>query len=240
MKKKSYKNKTHTLIVSDFHLGTKVSQSRDVYNLIKSFKFRKLILLGDVFESLNFNRLSDNDWKLIALIGSFSKEKKVRWIEGNHDVGLTKVFGAFIGAKVYKSYKWQHNNKKYLAIHGHQFDNFLVNNVLISSMATQIYNLIQLVDFKDRKISRFIKRKSKGWLRVSKKVARRAVRYAMFRQVDYIFCGHTHKADKMRRGSITYYNCGCWTDFPLTYIALDKDEVKIMKYDPKSKSSFEI
>ncbi len=230
MKEKNKINKTHTLIISDFHLGSKVSRSKEVYNLLKSFQFRKLILLGDIFESLNFDRLNKNDWRLLSLISEFSKEKKIRWIEGNHDIGLIKIFGAFTGAKIYKTYKWQYNNKKYLAIHGHQFDNFLVNNIFISFIANKIYNLVQLVDFKDKRISRYIKRKSKGWLRVSEKVAKRAILYARFRNVDYVFCGHTHKAMKMKRGNIRYYNSGCWADTPSACITLDKGKIEIKKY----------
>ncbi len=229
VKKNDLKNKTHTLIVSDFHLGSKVSRSKAVKRLLESFRFRKLILLGDIFESLDFNRLKNSDWELLSLIGKISRKKKVVWIEGNHDKGLTQVFSALIGAKVYKSYKWRYKNKKYLAIHGHQFDNFLINNAILSVIVNQIYNFIQLIDFRDKRTSRYIKRKSKGWLRLSRKVARRAILYARLRQVNYIFCGHTHKSMKMRRGKTYYYNSGCWTDIPSAYITLDKDNIEIHK-----------
>jgi len=223
-------NKTHTLILSDFHLGSKVSRSKKAITLLKSYRFKKLILLGDIFESLNFNRLQESDWKLLSLISDFSKEKKVRWIEGNHDKGLTKIFTAFTGAKVYKVYKWKYKNKKYLAIHGHQFDNFLINNTFLSYFANWIYNGIQLVDFPDKRISRLIKRRSKGWLRLSEKVASRALLYAKLRKVDFIFCGHTHKAMHKKKKDIHYYNSGCWTDDPCTFITLDEDKIEIHKY----------
>ncbi len=223
-------NKTHTLIISDIHLGSSVSRSKAVYKFLENFKFKKLILLGDIFESLNFNGLEKDDWKFLSLLSEFSKHKKIRWIEGNHDVGLTKIFGAFTGAKIYKSYKWHYNNKKYLAIHGHQFDNFLINNMVLSFLINKLYNFIQLIDFKDKRISRFIKNKSKGWLRLSKKVAHRAILYAKLRNVQTIFCGHTHKALYIKKRDVSYYNSGCWTDVPSTYITIDKDGAKIHKY----------
>jgi len=61
MKEKNKKNKTHTLIISDFHLGSKVSRSKEAAELLNNLHFKKLILLGDIFEDLNFNRLSDDD-----------------------------------------------------------------------------------------------------------------------------------------------------------------------------------
>ncbi len=224
------KLKTHTLILSDFHLGTKVSCSQRATTLLKNFEFKKLILLGDIFEDLNFNRLKESDWKFLALISKLSRKSKVIWIEGNHDKGLVKVFASFIGARVYKIYKWRYKNKKYLAMHGHQFDNFLVENAILSFVANQAYNFIQLLDFKDRRISRYIKRKSKGWLRLSEKVADRAILFARIKNIDYIFCGHTHKAMKKRKGKINYYNSGCWTDTPTTYITIDEEDIKIHEY----------
>lgn len=222
--------KTHTLIISDFHLGTRVSRSEKIYELLKDFQFRKLILLGDIFENLNFKRLKEADWKLLFLISQFSKTRKVKWIRGNHDRDFGKFFQIFTGAKIYRSYKWQYKNKKYLAIHGHQFDNFLVNNAFISFLANELYNLVQLVDFKDKRCSRYIKKKSKSWLKVSRKIAARALIYAKLMQVDYIFCGHTHKAMKSRRRDVEYYNCGGWTDVPSTYITIDEDNIRIEKY----------
>jgi UDP-2,3-diacylglucosamine pyrophosphatase LpxH len=231
MKEKVTKEKIHTVIISDLHLGTRVSRSREAAELLKSLNFKKLILLGDVFEDLNFNRLRDVDWKFLTLIGKFAKTRKVRWVEGNHDLELSKIFGGLIGARVFKIYKWQFQNKRYAAIHGHQFDDFLINYPLIGNWAGRIYNLIQLIDFfNDKKISRFVKRRSKGWLRLSGKVAKRALLYAKMHRIDYIFCGHTHKSMELRNNGASYYNSGCWTDVPSTYITLSDQGIKINKY----------
>ncbi len=230
MNNKKPQNKTHTLILSDFHLGSKVSHSKKIATFLKSFRFKKLILLGDIFEDLDFNRLKESDWELLSLIGKISKKSKVIWVEGNHDKGLAKIFAGLTGSRVYNVYKWKYHNKKYLAIHGHQFDNFLTENALLSFVANQVYNFIQLIDFKDRRISRAIKTKSKGWLRLSEKVAKRAILFAKLQGIDYIFCGHTHKANQKKSGKINYYNCGCWTDIPSTYITLDKEKIQIHKF----------
>lgn len=230
MKNKIKKNKTHTLIISDLHLGSRVSRSREVVEVLKSYEFRKLILLGDIFDDLNFNNLSEADWKFLSLVGKISKNSKVRWVEGNHDFGITKIFGTMLGAKVDKVYKWRYGGKKYVAIHGHQFDNFWVNNVVLSFIADKIYRFVQLIDFSDKRISHYLKRSSKGWLRLSEKVTKRAILYAKILNIDYIFCGHTHKAMEKHKGFVHYYNSGCWTDVPSTYITIDKEVIKIHKY----------
>ena len=223
------KKKTHTLIISDLHLGTSGMQAEPekVLTLLKSYNFRKLILLGDIFDSLDFRNIPKNSLELISFIGQISQEKKVRWVIGNHDEGLEKVFGPLMDAKIHQVYEWDYEGKKYLAIHGHQFDRFLINNAFLSYAATWFYNSIQKFDSEKKTVSHYLKRKSKGWLRLSEKVARGAIRFGLKHSADYVFCGHTHKSLEKKSGGIKYYNSGCWTDTPCNFITIDKDDIKI-------------
>lgn len=223
------KQTTHTIIISDTHLGSSVSRAKKATELLKSWNFRKLILLGDIFDNLDFRNLPQEHWDFLAYVGKLSQKKKVRWVEGNHDKGLSEIFAALIGAKIYKTYEWQYKKEKYLAIHGHQFDRFLVNNVFLSYAASAVYNFIQKIDFKDKRISHFLKKRSKGWLRLSEKVAKSAILYGRLKGAKYVFCGHTHKSMKKRKKGVKYYNSGCWTDTPSTYITIDHKQIKIHK-----------
>ncbi|PIR73565.1 MAG: UDP-2,3-diacylglucosamine diphosphatase [Candidatus Moranbacteria bacterium CG10_big_fil_rev_8_21_14_0_10_35_21] len=227
---KAETKKTHTLIISDLHLGTPVSRADKALKLLQSYSFRKLILLGDVFESLNFKKLDKDCWELLNYIGKITKDRKVRWVLGNHDAGLHNVFDSLMGARIYETYTWQYKHEKYLATHGHQFDRFLVNNAVLSHMATVMYDFIQRMDSDEKKFSHWLKRKSKGWLRLSDKVARSAIRYGKKHEANYVFCGHTHKAMKKHSHDIKYFNSGCWTDDPCTYITIDEDNIKIHEY----------
>jgi UDP-2,3-diacylglucosamine pyrophosphatase LpxH len=224
------KKKTHTLIISDLHLGTSVSQPEKVLTLLKSYSFHKLILLGDIFDSLDFRSIPKNSLELISYIGKIAKEKKVRWVIGNHDEGLAEVFGPLMNARIYQVYEWQYEDEKYLAIHGHQFDRFLVNNAFLSYAATGIYNFVQKFDNEKKSVTRYLKRKSKGWLRLSEKVARGAMRYGAKNGANYVFCGHTHRALEKNYHVVRYFNSGCWTDIPCDYITIDKGSIEIHKY----------
>jgi UDP-2,3-diacylglucosamine pyrophosphatase LpxH len=222
--------KIHTLIISDLHLGTGVSQPEKVLELLRGYSFKKLILLGDIFDSLDFRNIPKNSLELISYIGKIAKEKKVRWVIGNHDEGLADVFGPLMNAKVYDVYRWKYEDEKYLAIHGHQFDRFLINNTFLSYAATWIYNLIQKFDTEKRSVSHYLKRKSKGWLRLSEKVARGAMRYGAKKGARYVFCGHTHKTLEKSLNGTRYYNSGCWTDTPCTFITIDGKDITIREY----------
>jgi UDP-2,3-diacylglucosamine pyrophosphatase LpxH len=213
-----------TFIMSDIHLGSEVSRSKDALEMLKQFDFSRLILNGDVFEDLNFKRLSKDDWKFLSYIRKLSGHKRgveVVWVAGNHD-GIAEILSHLLGLQVYDEYIWEYENEKYLAIHGHQFDKFLNENVIISNLATWFYKFFQRIDSDDQPISRWMKRRSKTWLRVSEKIATDAIEYAKLQGVKYIFCGHTHQAMERTKDGITYVNSGCWTDVPSQFITIDK------------------
>ena len=213
-----------TLIMSDIHLGSEVSRSKDALEMLKQFGFSRLILNGDVFEDLNFKRLKKEDWKFLSYIRKLSNPKRgieVIWVAGNHD-GIAEILSHVLGLNVYDEFMWEYEGEKYLAIHGHQFDKFLNENVLVSSIACGIYKFFQLIDTENQGVSRWMKRRSKTWLRVSEKIANDAIDYARSKGAQYVFCGHTHQAMEKTMDGITYFNSGCWTDIPSQFITVDK------------------
>lgn len=213
-----------TLVISDIHLGSDVSRSRDALRLLRSYSFRRLILNGDVFEDLNFKRLRKDDWKFLSYIRKCSNPKRgveVVWVAGNHD-GIAEILTHLLGIKVYDEYQWETDGERYLAIHGHQFDRFLSNNVVVSELATIFYKFFQKIDTDNQRVSRWLKRRSKTWLRVSDAVASAAIDYARERRATYVFCGHTHQAMERQTEGIHYFNSGCWTDRPAHFITIDR------------------
>ena len=182
-------SKIDTLIVSDVHLGSEVSRAKNLLNVLKNHSFKRLILLGDIFDDLNFSNLEKDHWELLSYIQEFSNPKRnveIVWVLGNHDELIFKVISHFIGIKVFREYIWSYKNEKYLAIHGHQFDRFLVDNKFISDMASFIYRILQRFDLR---LSRFIKKASKRWLRLSEKIAQNAARYALKKAFIMFFAG---------------------------------------------------
>lgn len=221
------------IIVSDIHLGSRVSRSRELKNVLEKFNFKRLILNGDIFEDMNFNRLNKSDWDFLSYIHILSNPKnnvEVVWIRGNHDDMLIDLTSHLLGIKVCKEYIWSNNGEDNLAIHGDQFDDFLVNNKFISDVASSLYLLLQRIDKHKQRPSRFVKKLSKAWLRVSNKIADRAAIYAEEKNVKNIFCGHTHISSmKKYDNGVTYYNSGCWTDVPSTFITLKGSNIQIHK-----------
>ena len=222
-----------TLILSDVHLGSDCSRARDATRVLKESRFRRLILLGDIFADLNFGRLTKEHWKFLGYIRKLSNPKRnveVVWVEGNHDQGLTDIMSHLVGVQVYQEFAWEYGGMRHLAIHGHQFDRLVANNMRLNYLGTQIYLQLQKLDLKGKPIARFIDRLNTRWLRMSEKVASGALFHARLRKADRIFCGHTHVAMRQEREGLCYYNAGGWVDSKPTYITIDEEGVRIHEY----------
>jgi UDP-2,3-diacylglucosamine pyrophosphatase LpxH len=224
----------NTLILSDLHLGAETSHAREATRVLKENVFQRLILLGDIFADLNFARLTKDHWKFLGYIRKLSNPKRkieVVWVEGNHDHGLTNIMSHLVGVRVYQRYAWQYAGVRHIAIHGHQFDGFQVNNVRLSRWGTELYLRLQKLDFKSKPIVRLIDRLNTRWLRMSPKVSAGALQYARQHEAQRIFCGHTHEAGHEEQDGIHYYNSGGWVDSRLTYLTVDEQGVRIHEYD---------
>ena len=223
-----------TLMISDIHLGSPVSRSRAVLANLKRYHFRRLIILGDLFDDLNFTRLTRDDWELLSYFRKLSNPKygvEVVWVWGNHDLYSSDAISHLLGVHVTEEYEWEENRESCLAIHGHQFDSFMSKNRLVSDIASAVYLFLQKLDLKTHRFSRFVKRMSKTWLRLSDKVAGKALAYGVRKGKRYVFCRHTHGALERHGDGVSYYNTGSWTEIPSTFIVIDDSGVHIKTED---------
>jgi UDP-2,3-diacylglucosamine pyrophosphatase LpxH len=223
-----------TLILSDLHLGADMSRARDALQVLRKNHYRRLILLGDIFADLNFGRLKKEHWKFLGYIRKLSNPKRnveVVWVEGNHDHGLADIMSHLVGVRVYQEYRWDYQGMRHIAVHGHQFDGFVVSNVRVSYLiGTLLYLQLQKLDSKNKIFTRFLDRLNTRWLRLSSKVADGALAHARRNQAARIFCGHTHAAMQKAKDGAEYFNCGSWIDANPTYISIDEEGVKIREF----------
>lgn len=69
------------------------------------------------------------------------------------------------------------------------------------------------------------------WERLDEKVCDGAIKYAIHKDVDHIFCGHTHVAKYVPTlYSVEYWNSGSWVDKRGTYITLGEEGVQLNEY----------
>jgi UDP-2,3-diacylglucosamine pyrophosphatase LpxH len=220
--------KIDTLIVSDLHLGSLVSRAKELTDFLSTHSYRRLILLGDIFESSRFERLNQEDWDFLAFLRRLSdpgNNCELIWIRGNHDKDFAHTMSRIIGTHVLDEYVWEHKKKRFLALHGDQFDTFIQGNVSANRMFGQIFLFLQWFDRDSKHVVRFIESVNDFIRRLSHRVSTGAIAYAENVQAEYVFCGHTHIPMQITHnadnGRINYYNVGSWTRSPSTFAAID-------------------
>src|SRR5260370_24292240 len=153
-------------------------------------------MLVNIVADLNSGSLKKEHWKFLGFMRKLSNPKRkveVVWVEGNHDLGLAEIMSHLVGVRVYQEYQWEHQGLRHIAVHGHQFDGFVVSNVRVSYLiGTLLYLQLQKWDSKNKTLTRFLDRLNTRWLRLSPKVPEGSLAHARHRQPPRIFCGHTH------------------------------------------------
>src|SRR5262249_2148191 len=142
-----------------------------------------------------------------------------------------QIMSHLVGVRAYQEYQWEYRGLRHIAVHGHQFDSFGVNNVRFNYLfGTLLYLQLQKWDSKSKVLTRFLDRLNTRWLRLSPKVAAGALAHAREHNAARIFCGHTHAALHRHEDGIDYYNSGSWIDDPPTFITVGKEGVQIHEY----------
>ena len=152
---------------------------------------------------------------------------EIVWVVGNHDLKLLQS-REFFRIPIYETYKWIVNGKKFIAIHGHQFQRNVFKNKLTEGILLIFYHI-----FLSLRMHWIIKltKKMFFWSRFSKKVEIGAFSYAKEMIVDGIFCGHTHISMQKNEEGILYWNTGSWIESPQTLVEINENgEVKILHF----------
>lgn len=222
------------IVVSDFHLGSDVCQAKKLnrfLDLIDSGELptKELILNGDVFDSWDFRRLCKQHWKVLSGVRKISDKIKVIWVNGNHD-GPAEIVSHLLGVHVVEEYIFRSGEKTVMALHGHQFDNFITDHPFLTYLADFFYYLLQKLD-PSYYWARRAKKASKTFLRCSQKVEDEARKYSKKKNCDTVCCGHTH----MEVASPGYYNSGCWTELPCNYLTFFEGEIKLCSFEEDKK-----
>lgn len=223
------------IIVSDLHLGNKNCRAKELVDFLENihvgfYKTTKLVLNGDVFDSIDFRRLKKFHWKVLSMLRKLSDEIEIKWIQGNHD-GDAEIVSNLLGVQVKDQYEFQSGGRRILALHGHIFDQFISKYPLVTNIADCMYHFLQWID-PTHKVAKIAKKSSKTFLRCSDKMESEAISLARKLGCDIVCCGHSHNAIEKTDGDVEYYNSGCWTETNPTFLSVREGVVKVETYCP--------
>jgi UDP-2,3-diacylglucosamine pyrophosphatase LpxH len=222
------------IIISDLHLGSSNCQAKSLCRFLETILYgerlvERLILNGDVFNSFDFRRLTKNHWKVLSLIRKLSDRVEIIWISGNHD-GSAEIVSHLLGVTVKDDYVLTSGGRPILIAHGHKFDEFIDAHPLLTRLGDLVYFFLQWID-RTHYFAKLAKRGSKTFLRCARKVHEGAVGEAARRHCEAVCCGHTHHVTSDEAGPIHYFNSGCWTEIPCSYLTIADGRINIQHWD---------
>jgi UDP-2,3-diacylglucosamine pyrophosphatase LpxH len=223
------------IILSDIHLGSDICQAKPLADFLDAVLHghrptARLILNGDVFDSFDFRRLKKSHWRVLSLIRKLSDKLDIEWLTGNHD-GSAEIVSHLLGVHVREELVLESGGRKILVFHGHVFDDFIDNHPILTYLADCAYELLQKVD-RSHTFAKLAKRKSKTFLRCARKIEEGALDLARRKECSAVCCGHTHVAKANTDGPVHYFNSGCWTELPCSFLTVKDGEVAVHAYEP--------
>jgi UDP-2,3-diacylglucosamine pyrophosphatase LpxH len=221
------------IILSDLHLGSSHCQVESLGEFLGSLVSRhlrtnELILNGDVFDSLDFRRLNPNHWLVLSLLRQLSQMIQVVWITGNHD-GPTEEVGHLLGTETKSEHLLISGGQKILILHGHIFDP-AISGSMLSRLGDSIYFLLQRIDPTHYFIN-LAERVGKSLMDSVRKVEGGAIEYARRMNYSAVCCGHTHTPVYRESQPVNYFNSGCWTEAPCTYLSVSNGVIQLRRFD---------
>jgi UDP-2,3-diacylglucosamine pyrophosphatase LpxH len=218
------------VILSDTHLGSDNCQARQLCALLERIASEelataRLILNGDVFNSIDFRRLKKNHWKVLSLLRKLSDHLDITWLCGNHD-GSAEIVSHLLGVTVQDEYVLESGGRRILVLHGHVFDEFIDAHPILTWVADCVYGLLQRLD-RTHYFAKLAKKGSKTFLRCARVIEEKSLEYARKKNCTAVCCGHTHVAVANRDRDVHYFNSGCWTELPCTYLTVAGGEVQV-------------
>jgi len=210
------------LIVSDLHMTSLVCQGEKFESVLKTVRAKNIVLNGDIIDVNHTNRLKKEDWEILRLLSKLSKNAQCYWNAGNHDEDVSKLLSEFIGYQHGREVSTEVNGNRILITHGDQFDSFIGDFPVLTTIGAGLYYWLQAIDPKEQRIPRFFKQRSKNFIKAGQRVRNNAVKWAKVKGYSSIICSHVHQAEVTKTDNITYANTGCFTFAECFYITIDK------------------
>jgi len=224
-------DRTHyrTVWISDAHLGSRASQSRELARFLKHLRCDKLYLVGDI---VDFWRLRSKPYwpachhKILRRVLKRAQQgSDVIFIPGNHDEAARKYIGFNVGGVHIREHDIHitADDRKLYVVHGDEYDLVVQNSKLLSALGSAAYewlvtsnrwyNAVRMrLGLPRRHFSMWIKGRVKSACQYISAFEETLIREASRRKVDGIVCGHIHKPEIIEDGEVQYFNCGDWIE----------------------------
>lgn len=221
--------RVRTLFLSDMHLGTKGCQAGLLLEFLRDYDADEIYLVGDIVDGWQlksgwFWPQSHND-VVQKLLRKVRKGSTLIYIPGNHDEFLRDYLGMTFGGieVVDDRIHVAADGKRYLVIHGDQFDMVVRHAKWIAFLGDGAYTFALFVNthlntLRRRlglaywSLSAWAKLKVKNAVNFIGKFEELLSAEAKRVGADGVICGHIHHAAHRQIAGLTYLNTGDWVE----------------------------
>lgn len=252
-------NKKYNAIwISDVHLGRPECQHKKLLEFLKSlesedghsYNVKTLYLNGDIIDITNFDRKSffnDHLTVIKKILRMKDKGVEVIYILGNHEAPAHSLFLnenanyngiSFVRHAIHNGL----NGKKYLIIHGDQFDGIVRTHPFIYKLGDAAYGLMNNINLIQNSIRRFlgikewsfahwIKTKTKSAIKFISNFEHVIADYAKRYEVAGVMSGHIHMPEDRMIDEIEYRNSGCWVELCSAILEDDQGNITVERFE---------
>jgi UDP-2,3-diacylglucosamine pyrophosphatase LpxH len=221
--------RVRTLFLSDVHLGSKAAKADFLLDFLRCHEAATIILVGDIVDGWRLKRSwywpqSCND-VVQKLLRKARKGARIIYVPGNHDEFLRDFPGVHFGG-IEVAQQLVHeaaDGKKYLVLHGDEFDVVVRNARLLAYLGDWAYDAAIAINVALAAVRRRLGLPYWSFSAWAKLQVKHAVNFiGAFQQVvaeearkhgaDGVICGHIHHAVIEDIGGIRYINTGDWVE----------------------------
>lgn len=215
--------------ISDVHLGMKHAQVGKLLDFLRDNECRHLYIVGDFIDGWQLRRkwywADEYNVLIQKLLRKSRKKTRVTFVNGNHDEFLEKFAGIGFGTVrlVERTVHTALDGRRYLVIHGHQFDGLTHFNRLLDRVGSALYDRILDLNLWVNRIRRslgfgywsfasYIKFKAKAAVKYVNDYEQAMIQYTRRSGMSGVICGHIHRPEIRSVGDVVYMNCGDWVE----------------------------
>jgi UDP-2,3-diacylglucosamine pyrophosphatase LpxH len=218
-----------TIVLSDVHLGSKWSKTKEATRFLKNNTCETLILCGDIIDGWAIMRGKKIKWRrrhtnFIKTLLDLSHSTRIWYVRGNHDDFLDRILPVnFMNMSLVRDFVYESGGRKYFVLHGDIFDHVTSNMRWLARLGDVGYNALLWANgiYNRRRIrrgkpyfslAREVKKKVKASVSYVSDFETHLVEVARRRECDGVICGHIHHPEVRNVEGILYLNAGDWIE----------------------------
>lgn len=231
------RTKVEALFISDTHLGSKGSNSKELLKTLKKYNPNYIFIVGDFIDGWLLKRR--HYWKqeytnVIRKLLSYSKKRtKIIYITGNHDDFLRNYTPLKLGKNIEIVDEFIWNN--YFITHGDLYDG-VVSLKWLGVLGSIGYEIAIAIDRFMKKLgyqkslSKWLKYRVKNAVKFITSFESQLIYQAKKKGCNGVICGHIHTPENKIIDNIHYLNTGDWIENN-SYIVFNDEKFMIHFYE---------